>query len=135
VLRCAGKSLHGGCPFPEDTSGRPLSFVEWKALVCQDFGWTPSALGRQIFREVLELWLALDKIEKQRQIVERKWQLILSQLSQTPLSKEGARAQQRLFSQVWNMLEPKPKERGRKEFEELFGFSFVRGKKNADSGN
>jgi len=104
--------------------------VEWKALVCKEFGWTPAELGRQRYREVLEVWLALSRLEIERESSEKRWQLLLAQLSIPPGTKEAALLRQRLFRELWFSLsrpkEPESLEAEKQKFQRVFGFPFVR---------
>jgi len=66
-----------------------------------------------------------------------RWQIMMAQLSQPVMSKEGARDYQRTVSDLWRATESSSQkefdsEQSKEEFEKVMGFSFVRTGKQED---
>jgi len=72
----------------------------------------------------------LEKLEIERESSERRWQLLLAQLSIPPGTKEAALARQQLFRELWFSLrrpeELESLEQEKQKFQRVFGFPFVR---------
>ena len=66
-----------------------------------------------------------------------RWQLMMAQLAQPVQTKEGARDYQRAVQDLLRATEGKDQKefqnvQDKKQFEDLMGFSFVRGSKGGD---
>jgi len=69
------------------------------------------------------------RLELEQERSEKKWELLLTQLSIPPGTKEAALERQRLFSQLWASLRPpRPEsfEEEKEKFQRVFGFPFIR---------